>query len=73
MGCFLTEYHRGQEQTDCQYAPSDTPDEWSLDDKLLSLGLRRFSKLPDKQPASFGPIVTFWPAQGRQSQTADTS
>ena len=27
----------------------DTPDEWLLDDKLLSLGLRRLSKLPDKQ------------------------
>ena len=35
------------------YAPSGTADEWSLDDKLLSLDLRRLSKLPDKQQVSF--------------------
>jgi hypothetical protein len=41
-----------------------------LDDKLLSLGLRRCSKLPDKQPVSFGPILTFCPAPGPKESIA---
>jgi hypothetical protein len=40
-----------------RYAPSGTPDEWSRDDKLLSLVLHRFNKLPDKQQAF--PVVLF--------------
>jgi hypothetical protein len=47
MGGFLTQCHRGQEQTHWQYAPSDTPDEWPRDDKLLSLILALFNKLHD--------------------------
>ena len=46
------------------YAPSGTADEWSLDDKLLSLDLRRLSKLPDKQQDSFGPILALLPGAG---------
>jgi hypothetical protein len=34
------------------------------DDKLLSLDLRRLSKLPDKQQDSFGPIFAFCPSAG---------
>ena len=41
----LTECDRGQEQMHCRYAPSGVPDQWSLDDKPLSLivcGLANF-------------------------------
>jgi hypothetical protein len=33
-------------------------------------GLRRFSKLPDKQPVSFGSILIFCPARGPKESIA---
>ncbi len=48
-GCFLSQYHRGQQQTHCRNAPSHEPHEWSLDDELLSLNLPLFSKLCGKE------------------------
>ena len=46
------------------------PDEWSLDDKFLSLDLCSLNKLPDKQQDSFGAILVFCPARGPKESIA---